>query len=89
MQPLPGRTKKAVAIWVVAKLVLTEQARSDRRTTLRAGHVRIHPGLLAGLDVLHLEVAPIGHDRDPLHTEDLFGGLGGFASAGPGRALGS
>jgi hypothetical protein len=69
----------------VAELVFTEQTRSDRGTTLRAGHVRFDPGLLAGLDVLDLEMAAIGHDRDPLHSENLscrFGGLGQQTNVG-------
>src|SRR6266851_6606130 len=78
MKTLTCWAEKAVAGWVVAELIFTEQARSDRGTTLRTRHVRVDPSLLAGLDVLDLEIAPIGHDRDPLHSENLlcrFGGL--------------
>ena len=78
MKTLTCGTEEAVAGWVVAELILAEQARSDRRTTLRARHIRVDPGLLAGLDVLDLEITPVGDDRDPLHAENLlcrFGGL--------------
>ena len=78
MKTLTGRAKIAVAGWVVAELILAEQARPDRGTALRARHVRLDPGLLAGLDVLDLEIAPVGHDRDCLDPENLlcrFGGL--------------
>ena len=35
----------------------------------------LHPGLLAGLDVLDLEIAAVGDDRDPLDAENLLGRL--------------
>jgi hypothetical protein len=41
--------------------------------------VHCDAGLLAGLDVLDLEITPVGHDRDAIHSEKLlcrFGGLG-------------
>src|SRR6266550_4674635 len=72
MKTLTCWAEKAVAGWVVAELIFAEPARSDRGTTLRTRHVRVDPGVLAGLDVLDLEVAPIGHDRDPLHSENFF-----------------
>ena len=72
MKLLTCGAQEAVAGWVVAELVFPEQDRSDGRTTLWARHVRVDPGLLAGLDVLDLEIAPIGHDRDPLYSENLF-----------------
>ena len=78
MKTLTCRAQEAVAGWVVAELIFTEQARSDRRTTLRTRDVRVDPGLLAGLDVLDLEIAPISDDRDPLHAENLFCRFGGL-----------
>src|SRR6516164_5126547 len=79
METLTCWAQKAVAGWVVAELIFAEPARSDRGATLWTRHVRVDPGLLAGLDVLDLEIASVGHDRDPLHVENLFcrfGGLG-------------
>ena len=78
MKTLTGGAQEAVAGWVVAELIFTEQTRSDRGTTLGTRHVRVNPGLLTGLDVLDLEVAPVGHDRDPLHSENLFCRFGGL-----------
>src|SRR5580700_2889881 len=78
MKTLTRWAEKAVAGWVVAEFIFPEQARSDRRTTLRTRHVRVDPGLLAGLDVLDLEITPIGHDRDPFHSENLFCRFGGL-----------
>src|ERR1700749_297354 len=49
METLTCWAQKAVAGWVVTELVLSEQARSARGTTLWARHVRVDPGLLAGL----------------------------------------
>src|SRR5215469_3228410 len=72
MKTLTRWAEKAVAGWVIAELIFAEQACSDRGTALWARHVRVEPGLLAGLDVLDLEIAPVGHDRDPLHSENLF-----------------
>jgi hypothetical protein len=77
MKTLTCGAQEAVAGWVVAELIFTEQAPSDRGTTLRTRHVRFDPGLLAGLDVLDLEIAPISDDRDPLHAENLFCRFGG------------
>src|SRR5262245_58102125 len=37
-----------------------------------ARKVRVDPSLLAGLDVLDLEIAPVGHHRDALQPENLF-----------------
>src|SRR5262249_11173352 len=76
MKMLTCRTEKAVAGWVVAELIFTEQTRSDRGTALRTRHVRVDPDFLAGLDVLDLEIAPVGHDRDPLHAETFLGRFG-------------
>ena len=79
MKTLTCGTEKAVAGWVVGELIFAEQARSDRGTTLWTRHVRVDAGLLAGLDILDLEIASVGHDRDPLDSEKLFcrfGGLG-------------
>src|SRR5580692_1121119 len=59
MKTLTGGTEKAVAGWVVAELIFAEQTRSDRGTTLWTRHVRVDAGLLAGLDVLDLEVASV------------------------------
>ena len=38
----------------------------------------MHPGLLAGLDVLDLEVAAVGDDVDRLDTENAAGRFGGL-----------
>src|SRR6201997_4716531 len=78
MKTLTCWAQEAVAVRVVAELVFPEQARSDRRTALWARYVRIDPGLLAGLDVLDLEIAPISHDRNLLHAENLFCRFGGL-----------
>src|SRR5438270_2029168 len=78
MKTLTCRAQKAVAGWVVAELIFREQARSDRGTTLRTRYIRLDPGLLAGLDVLDLEITPISHDRDPLDSENLFYRFGGL-----------
>src|SRR5437588_610377 len=78
MKMLTCWAQEAVAGWVVAELGFSEQACSDRRATLGARHVRVDPGFLAGLDVLDLEVASIGHDRDPLHSEIFFCRFGGL-----------
>ena len=78
MQTLTRRADKTVAGCVVAELIFAEQARPDRRASLGARHIGLDPGLLAGLDVLDLEVALVGHDRDCLDAENLlrrFGGL--------------
>jgi hypothetical protein len=42
---------------------------------LRPRHIRFHPGLLTGLDVLDLEIPAISNDRDLVDPEDLFGRL--------------
>src|SRR5690242_1711568 len=44
-QALASWAEDGVALWVIAKLVFAKQTRSDRRTTLWAGNVWIHPGL--------------------------------------------
>ena len=59
-QYLPGRADIGVAPRVVAKLVLAKEALADRGAALRSGNVRDAAGLLAGLDVLDLEVAAVG-----------------------------
>jgi hypothetical protein len=58
MKMLTRWAEKAVAGRVIAELIFAEEARSDRGTALGTRHVRIDPGLLAGLDVLDLEIAP-------------------------------
>src|SRR5580698_4888250 len=72
-QHLPGRANIGVALGVVAKLVLAEEALADRGAALRSGNVRDAAGLLAGLDVLDLEVAAVGDDVDRLDVENLAG----------------
>src|SRR5215472_13984692 len=79
MKTLIRGTEKALAGWVVAKLIFAEQARSDRGTTLGTWNVGIDAGFLAGLDIFDFKIASVGLDRDPLHPENLFcrfGGLG-------------
>src|SRR5277367_865768 len=68
-QYLPGRADIGVAPRVVAKLVLAEEALADRRAALRLGNVGNAAGLLAGLDVLGLEVAAVGDDVDRLDVQ--------------------
>jgi hypothetical protein len=60
-----------IAFRVVFELVLAEQARADRWVTLGARHIRLHPGRLAGLDVLDLEIATFSYDRDALRAENF------------------
>src|ERR1700678_2579337 len=72
-QHLPGRADISVAFRVVAKLVLAEEALAHRGAALRSGNVRDAAGLLAGLDVLGLEVAAVGDDVDRLDVENLAG----------------
>src|SRR4051794_31897396 len=56
-KPLPSWAEISVAVWVVAKLVLAEEAAAHRRPPLRARHVGHNPGLLAGFEILGLEGA--------------------------------
>ena len=69
---------KTLTCRVVAELIFTEQARSDRGTTLGTRHVRVDPSLLAGLDVLDLEIPAISDDPDLYDTENLLCRFGGF-----------
>src|SRR5207248_7765334 len=73
MKMLTRWAEKAVAGRVIVELIFAEEARSDRGTRWGRGHVRIDPGLLAGLD---LEIAPrqprSAPDREPFCR---FGGL--------------
>ena len=78
MKALTCWAQEAVAGWVVAELIFTEQARSHRRTTLRTRHVRFDPGFLAGLDVFDLEITLVDHDRDCLDAKDFFCRLRGL-----------
>src|SRR5450759_5416394 len=75
---LPGRTNEYVPLRIVAELVLAKEAVAHRRSALRLGNIRRYPRLLAGLDVLDREVAPIGGDIDGLDIEDGAGRLGGL-----------
>ena len=70
-QHLPGRANIGVAPSVVAKLVLAEEALAHRGAALRSGNVRDAAGLLAGLDVLDLQVAAVGDDVDRLDVQNL------------------
>src|ERR1700720_247371 len=65
-QHLPGRADIGVALGVVAKLVLAEEALADRGAALRSGNVWNATNLLTGLDVLDFEVAAVGDDVDRL-----------------------
>ena len=75
LQALATRAENSIAFRVVLELVLTKQARSDRWTSLRSRHIRLHSGLLAGLDILDLEIPAVSDDRDLLDTKSLFGRL--------------
>src|SRR3954447_25436049 len=78
-QPLSRGTGETIRFEIVFELILTEEARPDRRTPLRSRHIRCHSGFLTGLDVLDLEVTLVGNDVDRLNAEDLlrrFGSLG-------------
>jgi hypothetical protein len=72
VKTLTSRANIAVRGFVVLELVLAEEARLDRRTALRTRHIRLDPGLLAGLDILDLEITLVGDDVDRSDTEDLF-----------------
>ena len=56
-KPLPSWAEISFAVWVVAKLVLAEEAAAHRWPPLRARHVGHNPGLLAGFEILGLEGA--------------------------------
>src|SRR5215469_3277709 len=71
MKTLAGRANVTVAVCVVAEFILAKQARLDRGTSLWTGHVGRDPGLLAGLDVLDLEVTLVGHGIDRRDTKDI------------------
>ena len=71
MKMLTRRTDVTVAVCVIAKLILAEQTRLDRGTALRTRHVGHDPGLLAGLDVLDLELSLVGHGLDRLDAKDV------------------
>ena len=64
-----GRAQDAVTGRVVSELILAEQAGPDRGAALRARHIGHHSGLLAGLDVLDLEVAAVGNHREAVRAE--------------------
>src|SRR3954465_8091279 len=55
---LPSRTEIGIAVWVVAELVLAEEAPAHRWASLRARDIGDDPGLLAGFAILGLEVTP-------------------------------
>ena len=74
MQPLTRGANITVAGCVLLELILAEQTRFDRGAFLGAGHGRLDPGLLAGFDVLDLEIAEVGHDRDSPTPRTSFAG---------------
>src|SRR4051794_37585512 len=79
LQSVTGRAQDAVTGRVVSELILAEQAGRDRGAALRARHIGYHSGLLAGLDILDLEVAAVGDHRDAVRAEQRLGrrrGLG-------------
>jgi hypothetical protein len=69
-QGFSGRTDEDIPGRIVAELLLGEEALARRRSALRLGDMGREPRLLAGLDVLDLEVTPIGDDIDALDVED-------------------
>jgi hypothetical protein len=73
---LPSRTEIGIAVWVVAELVLAEEAPAHRWASLRARDIGDDPGLLAGFEILGLEVTPIRHSLDLLDLKHLLGGSG-------------
>jgi hypothetical protein len=76
-QQLPGRADVGVAPSVVSELVPAEEALAHRRSSLRLGDMRNAARLLAGLDVLHFEVAAVGDDVDRFDPENVAGRLDG------------
>jgi len=77
-QQCPGRADIGIALGVVSEFVLAEEALAHRRATLGLGNMRDAAGLLAGLDVLGLEVAAVGDDVDGLDPQNFAGRLGGL-----------
>src|SRR5947209_16619796 len=78
MKTLTRWADVTVAVWFIAKLIFTEVACLDRRSALRTRHIGHDPGLLAGLDVLNLEIALVGNGFDGLDAQDFlrrFSGL--------------
>src|SRR5829696_6264970 len=79
LQSVTDRAQDAVTGRVVSELILAEQAGPDRGAALRARHIGRHSSLLAGLDILDLEVAAVGNYRDAVRAKQLLGrgrGLG-------------
>jgi hypothetical protein len=58
----------------------------ERRSDREARFV-VDPSLLAGLDVLDLEIAPVGHDRDALHWREPLSPIDGRTTHHPGYAI--
>src|SRR5271165_3078311 len=65
MKTLTRRANITVAGCVVMEFILAEQTRLDRGASLGTRHVGHDPGLLAGLDVLDLEITLVGYDSGP------------------------
>src|ERR1700732_92106 len=75
-QGLPARTGEDIPLRVVAELILVEEATAHSRPPLRLWDMRGQARLIAGHDILDLEVATVGDNVDPLDAED---GAGGFS----------
>ncbi|HUB63278.1 MAG TPA: hypothetical protein VL996_02360 [Methylocella sp.] len=76
LQNVSGGAEVGVVLGVVAKLVLAEKALLHGRSPLRARHMRRQASLLAGFDILALEISFVGDDIDLLDLQNLASGLG-------------
>jgi len=75
-QGFSGWTDEDIPGRIVAELVLGEETLAHRRSALRLGDMGRETRLLAGFDILDLEVTPIGDDIDALDAENGAGRLG-------------
>ena len=87
-QDFAGGTDIDIPVGIVAELILAEEAIAHRWAALRLGNIGCQASLLAGLDILDLEVAAIGDNVDLLNTQNLARRLGRLLSADPCRRLG-
>jgi hypothetical protein len=70
MKTLTRLANITVGGFVVFKFVLTEQACPDRGTPLWPGYIGHNPSLLAGLDILDLEITLVGDGLDCLDADN-------------------
>jgi hypothetical protein len=71
MKTLTRWADVTVAVCVVLKFILAEVTGLDRGTALRTRHIGHDPSLLAGLNILDLEIALVGNGFDGLDAKDL------------------